>query len=307
VLFRVTAPVAGATYTWGGAAGTISGTDNSVLIVSGAATGTKSVTVYATVPSSGVNCVSATSGEVLFVEGGTAPGATVNFTAFNPCSAAVPDPATTWTLQDTRESGNNQSYKVRKMDDGHIWMVQDMKFGDKCNKTSFTGSTSDQTGSNLTSISGYTYGDCRNTTQSGAGYLYDWAGAIQKAGAYYGSSSDVGCSGTAAGTSGTVPGACQGICPVGWHVPTGGSAGEFQALYNAGSSSWNSGWEGVLGGYCLGNGSLRDSGSASNYSTSTYSTQYYAYYLYLFGTTATPSNMNNNKDYGRSVRCVRNF
>jgi hypothetical protein len=67
VVFRVTAPVAGATYTWGGTAGTASGTGNGTLTVSGAAAGNKSVTVYATAPSSGVNCVSATSGAVASV------------------------------------------------------------------------------------------------------------------------------------------------------------------------------------------------------------------------------------------------
>jgi hypothetical protein len=61
----------------------------------------------------------------------------VPFPAFNPCNAVTDD---YWYLTDARESNNVQTYKVKKMADGHIWMVQDMKFGDKCNKTTFIGS-----------------------------------------------------------------------------------------------------------------------------------------------------------------------
>jgi uncharacterized protein (TIGR02145 family) len=242
----------------------------------------------------------------------------VNFTAFNPCSNAAT--GATWTLQDTRESGNNQNYKVKKLADGHIWMVQDMKFGDKCNKTAFAGSSSDQTGSKLTSISGYIYGDCMNATNgstpSNRGYLYDWAAAIQKAGAYYGSSSNVGCSGTATGTSGTAPGACRGICPEGWHIPTGNSTGEFQALHTAigGCSTSNddcwdaaSAFEGVLGGNCNSGGSLGNQGSGGGYWRSTYYDSSYAYNLYFTSTYTGPGTYSNYKNFGRSVRCVRNY
>jgi uncharacterized protein (TIGR02145 family) len=153
-----------------------------------------------------------------------APGTTVDFTAFNPCDVAV---GSTWTLVDSRESNNIQEYKVKKMPDNRIWMVQDMKFGNKCDKTSFTGSTSDQTTSNLTTIYGYPYGDCRNAsasdTPSNRGYLYDWAAAMQKAKAYNGSDSDVGCYGTDT--------LCKGICPSGWHIPTGRPDGDYALLY----------------------------------------------------------------------------
>ncbi|MDR3184484.1 MAG: fibrobacter succinogenes major paralogous domain-containing protein [Prevotellaceae bacterium] len=134
----------------------------------------------------------------------------------------------------------------------------------------------------LTSIPGYQYGDCMNATNSSTparGYLYDWAGAIQKAGAYFGSSSDVGCSGVGSGTSGTNPGACQGICPEGWHIPTGDySNGEYQALHTAiggcvttNDDCWDasSAWEGVYGGYYSPNGALYDQGSCAYYGSST--------------------------------------
>jgi uncharacterized protein (TIGR02145 family) len=165
----------------------------------------------------------------------TAPGSTVTFTAFNPCNNAITGDY--WFLIDERESDNVQTYKVKKMADGRIWMAQDLKFGDKCDKTNFTGSGKDQTG-NVTSLKDKTYyGYCTNmrnaSTPSNRGYLYDWAAAINKAGAYSGSSAAVGCSGTSSGTVSPNPSSCQGICPDGWHVPTGYTAGEQIRLLTA--------------------------------------------------------------------------
>jgi hypothetical protein len=58
ITFRVSSPVSGATYTWTGAAGTASGTGDGTYTVSGATTGTKSVTVYAQLASGGTTCQS---------------------------------------------------------------------------------------------------------------------------------------------------------------------------------------------------------------------------------------------------------
>jgi uncharacterized protein (TIGR02145 family) len=200
------------------------------------------------------------------------------------------------------------------MADGRYWMVQDLKFGDKCNKEAFVGSTTDQTISKLTSISGYIYGDCMNKTDGSTpgnrGYLYDWAAAIQKPGAYYGGT-DVGCSGTGGAS-------CQGICPVGWHIPTGGSAGEYQALHTAMTSAgcsgdatcWNasSAWEGVLGGWCYTNGTLDHQGSRAYYWSSTYYDSNNAYFLRFLDldSIVNPANYY-YQSYGLSVRCVRNY
>jgi uncharacterized protein (TIGR02145 family) len=160
----------------------------------------------------------------------TAPGSSVTFTAFNTCSNATTGDY--WHLTDTRESNNIQTYKVTKMPDGHIWMVQDLKFGDKCgNKTTFSGSTYNRQG-NVSSTFPQYYGDCSNiretSTSPDRGYFYDWAAVLNKSGAYAGSTLTLGCTGT-----GSSANACQGICPVGWHVPTGGDDGEYRALIAA--------------------------------------------------------------------------
>jgi uncharacterized protein (TIGR02145 family) len=172
------------------------------------------------------------------IMGCTPPGATVNFTAFTPCNNATTGDY--WYLTDTRESNNIQTYKVMKLHDGHIWMVQDLKFGNKCTKTSFNGSTkADLTGNVTTLTDQVYYGDCMNaklsTTPAERGYLYDWAAAINQQGAYEGSRNVAPCTGTSTATS-----ACQGICPVGWHVPTGDPSGEMIALWKAtGCNSYN--------------------------------------------------------------------
>jgi uncharacterized protein (TIGR02145 family) len=251
----------------------------------------------------------------------TAPGSTVNFTAFDPCSNAATDDY--WYLTDTREANNIQTYKVKKMADGKIWMVQDLKFGDKCNKTTFTGSTTKDLTGNITSLTDKTYyGDCtaatNTSTPSNRGYLYDWAAAVNKSGAYSGGST-AGCSGTTTGSSGTAPGACQGICPVGWHIPTANSAGEFKRLHDAiggcltsNDKCWNSSsaWEGVYGGERkYDNGALTNQGVYATYWSSTWYMTHSAYALLIKLDASDPVGNANywQKQYGRSVRCLKNY
>jgi uncharacterized protein (TIGR02145 family) len=248
----------------------------------------------------------------------TPPGATVNFTAFNPCNAATTGDY--WYLTDTREEayGNTQTYKVKKMADGHIWMVQDLKFGDKCKKTTFAGSSGkDQTG-NVTSLKDKTYyGDCSNVRISSSpanrGYYYNWAAAINKSGAYIGSAANVGCSGTAPGASGRAPGACPGLCPKDWHVPTGASDGEFYALHIAGGCSSNpiacwassSPFEGVIAGL-LDLAGLPYELKLGIYVSSTYHAALYVGEI-VFGGQYKPASTDARKDKGYTLRCVMNY
>jgi uncharacterized protein (TIGR02145 family) len=289
----------------------------SVLFVGNAFTTpslTATKTFYAEARFTSTGCISSSRHLVTATVQEHTTGSTVDFTAFNPCTGYTPGAtASTWTLVDRRESNNVQLYKVRLMHDGRYWMVQDMKFGDKCDKTSFKGSeNSNQTRRNLTSISGYPYGDCRNNPEPNTGYLYDWAGAMQKSGAYSGGGSDVSCSGTGAAAN-----ACRGICPMGWHIPTGKDSGGFNALHNVASRGcstdnddcWDaaSAWEGVYGGFCSYDGTLYYQGRAAYYWSSTYYNTSYASHL-LFGSNSTyPDTRYSYKHGGFSVRCVRNY
>jgi hypothetical protein len=78
ITFRVTSPMDGATYTWSGAEGTPSGTGNCSYTVSGATTGTKSVTAYASQTSNGTTCQSANSSLSAYVSQPGADGEAVD-------------------------------------------------------------------------------------------------------------------------------------------------------------------------------------------------------------------------------------
>jgi uncharacterized protein (TIGR02145 family) len=242
----------------------------------------------------------------------TAPGSTVTFTAFNPCSNATTGDY--WHLTDMRELNNIQTYKVKKLPDGRIWMVQDMKFGDKCDKTTFTGSTRDQTG-NVTTLTDKTYyGDCSNirgtSTPPDRGYFYDWAAVLNKSGAFNGSTSNVGCAGTGSSVN-----ACQGICPGGWHIPTADPAGEFTALKAAivdtnlcpPATCGYTICEGVRGGWINTSGGLSYTFQNHYTSSSMYSaTEMFIAYLDT-SINASYHNQDSVKQYGYRLRCVMNF
>jgi hypothetical protein len=78
IVFRVTNPVSGANYTWTTGNGTPSGTGNCSYTVSGATTGTKSVTAYASLTSNGTTCQSGNVSLSAFVSQPSADGQEVD-------------------------------------------------------------------------------------------------------------------------------------------------------------------------------------------------------------------------------------
>ena len=229
-----------------------------------------------------------------------APGTTSSFKTFNPCAASPVN--SVWMLKDYRESNNIQTYKVKYMADGRYWMVQNLKFGKGCDKTTFTGSNADRKD---IVAAGY-YGDCRNNGKGD--YLYDWAAAVNQSKAYYGSTY-IGCSGTGAAAN-----KCQGICPDGWHVPTGN---EFEDANNKFKSSykctnitcWNhtSAWEAKYSGYTGNTGTLSSVGNNAYYWHSSRNSNSQAHALFLSNSKNLTVKGNANKNLGFSVRCVRNY
>ncbi|MBQ6436035.1 hypothetical protein IJJ27_00535 [bacterium] len=134
-----------------------------------------------------------------------------------------------------------RTYRVRKFGNGQCWMVDNLKFGgnygetDGCAANNGEGNytyawcggsgTSACTRGGATSVTkaqeqfstGY-YGHCRAANAAYNNYLYDWAAAMQSTQAYYSSSFN----------SYLTP--WQGICPTGWHLPSGGEGGEWTDL-----------------------------------------------------------------------------
>jgi uncharacterized protein (TIGR02145 family) len=234
---------------------------------------------------------------------------------FIPCGEV----GATWTLQDTRAHGNNKSYKVKKMADGHIWMVQSLMFGDCTNNVYYNNDSKASTTLTPTVAPGYV-GHCSaatsSDTPSNRAYLYNWPAAMNNENAYF-SSTVTGfyCTGTAGGTGSPNPGACQGICPEGWHIPTGDTTGEFQALHDAGGCStsnddcWDaaSAFEGVLGGYLYADGTPYRQGLEGCYWSSASKNGGGAYYLYFDSGSTSPGTAHTYRQFGNAVRCVRNY
>ena len=137
---------------------------------------------------------------------------------------------------------DNKQYEVRKFADGRCWMVDNLAYGgadlnngvDGCLKTTFCGLGYDSDGNCITNgnkavstvdiVAPGFYGECcypyasiSTPDTNKYGYLYNWQAAMQDALAYrvsyYQPSQPT-----------------QGICPNGWHVPSGGDAGEFSTL-----------------------------------------------------------------------------
>ncbi len=202
---------------------------------------------------------------------------------------------------------DNERYKIRKMPDGHWWMIENLRFGN-CDASKFN-TYSQQSVRNQMGVSGGYYGVCIESTQPGGGNLYNWQAAMNHPGAYY---NNTGTDNNPSGnTNDTTMRQWQGICPDGWHLPSGGSKGEFRelsaALCNVASNFYpgTGAFEGVLGG--LGSGSsVSGVGSNAYYWSSTWLNNYGAYILSFNRGSVNPQ-IYSYKNDGFAVRCVKNY
>ena len=190
-------------------------------------------------------------------------------------------------------------------------MIDSLRFGgdygeiDGCSANSGAGNYSSGGANSLAkaqeTFSTNYYGHCRAINSTYNNYLYDWVAAMQSTLAYYGSST-------------TYTPSQQGLCPTGWHLPTGGSGSEYSALtsrYGTNSTAvtnfWTSSskWNGQFSGNAsISTGSLNDQGSRGYYwSSSAYSSSY-AYYLIFYPSGANANSLS-SKHYGYAVRCIK--
>jgi uncharacterized protein (TIGR02145 family) len=232
---------------------------------------------------------------------------------------------------------DGKTYEIRKFPDGKCWMVDNLAYGgttDACSgKTAWSGDGF-ATASNTFGTG--TYGDCRDPrvgasstgpcyNSNQCGYYYNWQGAMQLASAYYNTSVSYP-SGTPS-TSNYI----TGICPQGWHLPSGGTTAtvsEFfkldQAVGGTGANSqtgtnytafWRptssstitspDPWKGLSSGLADSDGSLGFQGSGGHWWSSTVYSAADAYYLGVNAASVHPQNYS-NKNYGFGVRCVQN-
>ena len=244
------------------------------------------------------------------------PGTTMQ--AFTPTMCSTMDTYTTGVLTDTR---NSQNYRVRKMPDGKCWMIDDLKLGSATLTPSNSNvSTNFTIGAENTATGYYNPSSTANSFRdnciyrigispnslTGCGYLYTFDVATAT-------------TGTAMSTDNT--NAPSSICPAGWHLPTGGSSGEFAVLNGAMStgtstastansittrSNWryNGPFEGSLSGYY--NTSFNDTGNYGIYQSSSVSSATDVYYVYFSYGTGSPGTYTatNSKSFGMAIRCV---
>ncbi|WP_300269215.1 FISUMP domain-containing protein [uncultured Flavonifractor sp.] len=154
-----------------------------------------------------------------------------NFTQSN-CNAMTVGQVVSLT-----DSRNNQTYRIKKMQDNKCWMVDNLKYAgeantDLANVDSTTGITYNNTDGKYNTVDGtyaqstansdkafynnpmsasYCYGTSIQSSYTKCGYLYNWYAATAGTGTYTTSTYGTNVSGS--------------ICPTGWRLPSGSSDG----------------------------------------------------------------------------------
>ena len=236
---------------------------------------------------------------------------------------------------------NGQTYRIKKMQDGKCWMIDNMKYkgegitianiGDgtegialgKGKLNTIDGSSnasSTGAGTNFDKAFfdspmgiGYCYDSSLQGSYTKCGYLYNWYAATAGTGAY------------GAGAQGS--NATASICPTGWRLPSGGeNANSDLAILNssmanntftspgfydetidytyAGGWQYSGDWSGVMSGGQ--SGSLFFQGQNGFYWTSTFGTTGSARVLYFHSYGIGAGAGSNEMYYGFALRCVMN-
>ena len=214
----------------------------------------------------------------------------------------------TTTAKTVYDSRDENAYLVQKLSDNKCWMLDNLRLG--------STSTISLTSSNTNLPSGVTWTlPASGSWTNSYGTAYINSSDKDKTSTSYGSGSGkIGvyynyCAASAGNicvsSNSNNGSADRDICPKGWRMPTGGSSGEYQALYTAYSSNasnFRTALSTPLSGYFNG-GSATNQGSNGYFWSSTRYGNYYMYNLLVNSSLVSPSNYN-NRDYGGSVRCV---
>ena len=227
----------------------------------------------------------------------------------SPCKTATEDNCEYGTLTDDRDG---QTYKTVKIGE-QWWMAENLNYAYTDVPFKYGRYTSDST-------SWCYHNDAANCAKYGR--LYTWAAAMDSVGTW--STNGMGC-GYYRECSPTNP--VRGICPEGWHLP---DATEWNALFDAvggkatagimlkSTEGWNDKDDGTSGngtdaysfsalpaGYRDSHGDYYDEGYSANFWSSTEGSSNSAYYMFLYYNDDNASLRYFLKDYGFSVRCLR--
>ena len=137
------------------------------------------------------------------------------------------------------DNRDNQVYAIKRLDDGNCWMLNNLNLGEKTLTTDLTSANTNL--SNTISASTFNswikaLSQWEQTYDNGS--LYPIGLNDYEAGTNYGTLYNY-----YAASAGTISGSSNGnnasydICPAGWRLPTGGSSGEIETLYE--NNSYN--------------------------------------------------------------------
>ena len=136
---------------------------------------------------------------------------------------------TTYNLIDNRD---NKTYTVAKLKDGNIWMAENLDLG----RTDITTNLDYHNTNLYEMILSSTFNGWKKTSGTstyGSGEFVSLDGIDATSGTPYGTLYNYYAlsAGTISGSNSS-SNATYDLCPAGWRLPTGGSSGEFQTLYD---------------------------------------------------------------------------
>jgi uncharacterized protein (TIGR02145 family) len=189
------------------------------------------------------------------------------------------------------------------------WMKENLKTTKYSNGTGILLVNTSATWDALTNKSkAYCWYDDNINNKDTYGALYTWAAAMNEA-----------------LSSTTKPSGVQGVCPTGWHLPSdaewteletylGGNSIAGGKLKETGTTHWlspnlgatnESGFSGLPGGDRSFNGEFSNITFYGYWWSSTEYSDAFAHFRYLVSLNASIDSSYNNKEYGFSVRCLR--
>ena len=246
-----------------------------------------------------------------------------------------PDTLTTGQAYTLTDSRDGTTYKVAKLADNKCWMLDNLAL-DLTDSTTMAALTPSNTNADADSLTSLRYGNNRtdetpqyasegfvtwdstvnvyNQAKANADYKntinedssLNYGNGSHKYGVYY--NYCAASAGSYCYDESTAPAdtnANEDICPKGWRMPTGGSNGEYQALYAAYSSDATNFRDALsipLSGY-YSDGSARYQGSSGGFWSSTRYSDYFMYFLGVSSSRVYPQ-INIFRYRGYSVRCL---
>ena len=219
----------------------------------------------------------------------------------------------TTTASQARDTRDNHVYTIQRLADGKCWMMENLDLGRTELTTDLTSSNTNLTNT----VTAATFNGWKKTSGSStytAGEFIPVEGLDSTSKTPYGTLYNY-----CAASAGTIcsaeeennDDATSDICPAGWRLPTGGSSGEFKALYNLTDYNTVAKMRALI---ASGGAAFALAGSFSNsIPTSQGSKGYYwsstryngsdMHYLYLNTSYAYPA-VNYYRYYGYAARCI---